>query len=74
MKQTLLSFTQQPLFDAASAFLGKLGIKHGEYDTKEPLPLTAFFDDRMPQYLQDAQLRSLHLSTYRQLMAELQPI
>lgn len=54
MKQTLLSFTQQPLFDAASAFLGKLGIKHGEYDTKEPLPLTAFFDDRMPQYLQDA--------------------
>ena len=54
MKQMLLNFTQQPLFDAASAFLGKLGIKHGEYDTKEPLPLTAFFDDRMPQYLQDA--------------------
>lgn len=54
MIQTLLGFTQLPLFDAASAFLGKLGIKHGEYDTKEPLPLTDYFDDGMPQYLQDA--------------------
>ena len=53
MRQTLSNFSNLSLFDAASAFLGKLGIKHSGYNTKEALPLEGFFDE-MPQYLNDA--------------------
>lgn len=54
MIQTLNQFTTNSLFEASSLFLNKLGITHNGYATKEALKLQYYFEEKMPQYLQEA--------------------
>lgn len=53
LKDTLSLFTDHSLFDACSALLEALHIRF-DRQTEEPITVSDFFPDTMPQYLREA--------------------